>query len=248
MTIEERLVDALRQADQVQPSPDLFARLERSIEEDQSYRRRRLVVVLAVLAGAGAVAAWLYVGTDRASGGELAIASWRVVVAYLAVAGIILVSLAPHIRRFGRSYIDDVFHLAPETGGRFLLVLDIAYFTAFTGLTMVDADTWELGSNVSLLGSLEKFASDLGVLLVAMGVLHALNIAVLPILGLIYNSIVRVDLRRRAGDAAPPESARAKHVDRNARAFAIGLAVAAAGFALTFLIGPAFSQMLSGLG
>jgi hypothetical protein len=40
MNVEQRLVDALRTADQVEPSSDLWSRVVHSIEEDQAHRRR----------------------------------------------------------------------------------------------------------------------------------------------------------------------------------------------------------------
>jgi hypothetical protein len=240
MTIERRLIDALHQLDAFDPSPDLFARVERSLAEDRAFRRRRIFIALSVVAGVAGIVAWLTYSTKRGLAGNLFIEGWRLSLAYLALAGTTVITLAPHIRRFGRSFIDDVFHLSPETGGRFLTVLDIAYYTAFLGLILVDADAWGLGERLLLLPALEEFVFRYALALAVMGVLHAVNIAFLPVLGLIYNSIVRIDLRRRAGDQAPPESMRAQTADRNARSFAIAVAVLA--------LAVAFSLLLSGPG
>lgn len=244
MTIEQRLVDALDQLDTYQPSPDLFARVERSLAEDRAYRRRRIVIVLSILLGLAGVAAWVAVSAEQGQAGRLFIDGWRLALAFVAVAGAVVLSLAPHIRRFARSFVDDVFHLSPETGGKFLVVLDFAYYTAFMGLILVDADVWGLGERLLLYPALDDLASRLGSLLLAMGVLHAVNIAFLPVLGLIYNSIVRADARRRAGDQAPPESARARTVDRHARAFAVGLATLALALAASLLAGAPFGAIL----
>lgn len=220
MNLEQRLVDALHQADDFQPSPDLFARLGRSLEEDRASRRRRLTVVAGAVSLALAVGWWLAVSTDR-SGSDLTIDGWRLVAVYLVLATTAVVALGPHIRRFGSAFIADVFHLSPPTGVRFLAVLDIAYYLGFSGLILVDADVWVLDRPVTLLFGLEDVAFRLALLLGVMGTLHALNIAVLPALGIVFNSIVRLDRRRRLGALAPPESSRARRVDRWARTAAI---------------------------
>lgn len=236
MTVEQRLTDALREFESFDPSPDLFARVERSVAEDRAFRRRRLLAILSTVLGLAAVSAWVAASSTRGLAGNVFIDGWRLAVAFVALAGAIVVALAPHIRRFGRSFVDDVFHLSPETGGRFLAVLDIAYYALFSGLILVDADAWGLGERLLLYPALDDFAFRLGFLLLVMGVLHATNIAFLPVLGLVYNSIVRTDLRRRAGEGAPAESARARALDRNARGLAIGIAVAAVAIAFTIAV------------
>lgn len=190
-------------------------------------------MVLSAVLGLAVVSTWVAASVTRGLAGHLFIDGWRLALPFVALAGGLVFALAPHIRRFARSFVDDVFHLSPETGGYFLAVLDIAYYALFVGLIFVDADVWGLGERLLLYPALDDFAVRLGSLLLAMGVLHAVNIAFLPVLGLIYNSSVRSDLRRRAGDDAPPESARARVVDRNARAFAIGIAVTALAVAVT---------------
>ena len=40
MTFEQLVGDALRAADDFDPSPDLFAKVQRSIDEDAAHRRR----------------------------------------------------------------------------------------------------------------------------------------------------------------------------------------------------------------
>lgn len=223
MSLEQRLVEALHQADDYRPSPDLFARLARSLAEDRAFRRRRLTVFVGALVVAAALGWWLAVAAYPGPGGRWLIDGWRLVAAYLALAAILLVALGPHIRRFGRAFIEEIFYLSPATGERFLAVLDIAYYLAFSGLILVDADAWVLDRPVPLLGGLEGVAFRLGVLLAAMGILHAANIALLPGLAVVFNSIVRLDRRRRAGSLAPPESPSARRIDRWARTAAIAV-------------------------
>lgn len=236
MSIEQRLVEALHDADPVEPSPDLFARLERSIEEDRAFRRRRLTFAAILAVGAGAVTTWIAFNLETGLSSQLVIDSWKVVVAFLFVAGGVIVGLAPHIRRFARSYVDDVFHLSPDTGGHFLSILDIAYYLVFVGLVLVDADLWKLGDTLRLDAALEDFVGRLAFLLLAMGVLHALNIAFLPVIGVVYNSIVRRVLRVAAGESAPRETLRARTIDRHARSFAVAVAVLVAAIVFSLIL------------
>lgn len=239
MTLEQRLVDALHSADGFDPSLDLFTRVERSIDEDRQFRRRRLHATILVLLGMAIVGFSLGLSVRAGFGGRLMIDAANIAIVHLALSAGIIVALAPAIRRFGRAFLDDVFHLSPETGTRLTLMLDIAYYTAFTGLILIDADSWELGRVVPLAPALESLATRLGVLLLAMGVLHAVNIAFLPILGLVHNSIVRRHARGVAASHAPPETAAARVADRNARSIAIGiflLAVAVGGFIVVALV------------
>jgi hypothetical protein len=237
VSLEQRLVEALHHADDFRPSPDLFSRLSRSLEEDRAFRRRRLAVFAAALGLAAVVGTGVAVSAYPGPAGRSFIDGWKLVIAYLVLAAAVLVALGPHIRRFGRAFIDDVFHLSPATGDRFLAVLDVAYYLAFSGLILVDADVWVLDRPVPLLGGLEEMAGRLGMLLAAMGVLHAVNIALLPSLGVVFNSIVRLDRRRRAGPLAPPESPTARRIDRWARAAAIGVLLLLLVAVLDLLVG-----------
>lgn len=248
MTIEDRLTEALHQVDEYEPSVDLFARFERSLDEDRAFRRRRNAVLAGVLFGLAVVATWIGLSAGRGTAGVLFIDGWRMTVAHLAVAGAFIVALAPNIRRFARSFIDDVFHMSPEVGGRFITVLDIAYYTFFTGLLLIDADSWALAERIVLSSAIDDLAARVGFLLLAMGALHAINIAMLPILGLIHASTVRRDLRRRAGQNAPAESMAAKRADSAARGFAVALVTLAVAVAIGFLLGAPGRLLLESLG
>lgn len=238
MSIEDRLRDAFGPIDEFDPSPDLFKRLDRSLAEDRALRRRRMKIIVAILVEAAAVITWVTLSAEEGMGGNVFIDGWRLAVAFLVVAVSVIASLGPHIRRFGRGLVDEVFRLSPDTGARFLAVLDVAFYMTFGGLALADADMWGIGHRLLLSSALEDTVFRLGLLLLVMGSLHALNIALLPVLGVVFSSIVRLDQRRRAGSEAPPESLRARVVDRNARSIAIGLAVAAVALAVTFLGGP----------
>lgn len=244
MTIEERLTDALHEADRFEPSPDLFARVGRSITEDLAHRRRMVRNYLSILVGLLLITGYFALVVSSGTTGETTIAAWEIRLFQLAVLGVLVIVLGPNIRRFARSYVADIFHLSPETGDRFLAVLDVAYYLVFAGLILVDADFGPLETEVALGAALNESAVAFGFLLLVMGLLHAMNIMAMPFLGLVFNSMTRLALRREAGAAAPPETLRARSADRNARAFVIALVVAALALAVTFLMGPVLGGVL----
>jgi hypothetical protein len=242
VTIEDRLREALHQADRIVPHADLFERLTLSLEEERARRRRFLTTSGAILLGLLVLSgylAWVF------GSSEGAVAGWKVVLPQLVISLALIVTLGPNIRRFGVAYVDDVFHLTPETGRRFLAALDIAYYLTVVGWTLVDADVWQLGVEGPVGQVFEEAAGRVATLLLVMGVLHAFNIASLPVLGLVYNSVARAQLRS-SGDA-PPELLSARKVDRNARAFAIGIVVAVLALLASVLIGP-LAGWVGGLG
>jgi hypothetical protein len=235
MTVERRLRDALHEVDHFAPSVDLFARVKRSVAEDARFRRRRFTSVLMALGVAGIMTVFLATAVRRV-GGLLVVDTWRLVVADLALAGALVVTMAPNIRRFAGSYVDDVFHLSPVTGGRFLAVLDVAYYLFFAGMALVDLDQWDLDAATGLASGLEMLAERIAFLALAMGVLHALNIAALPVLGLIFNSTMRDVARSEAGPLAPPVSPRARQVAGNTRGIVVAIVVLAACLAFVIVI------------
>lgn len=237
MTTEERLVDALHAADSFEPSPDLFSRLQRSIEENRAHRRRVLLWSGGIVILLTMVVTWVAVAVEVNAQGRATIESWRLVVAYLAVAGGLVVGLGPHLRRFGSGFLEGVFFLDTATGRDFIRVLDVAYYAVFAGLILVDADHWNLGQTQMLQPTLETHARLLAVLLLVMGLLHVANLIVLPILGLVFNSTVRREERRSAGAAAPPESVRARIVDGHGQTIAIVVLVLALALMTSFVVG-----------
>ena len=221
MTTEERLVDALHQADSFQPSPDLYTRLERSIAEDRTHRRRILGWSLGALAGLAMIASWVIVSLQPGPGGSPTIEGWRLVIAYLALIGGVIAGLGPHLRRFGAGFLEGVFLLDEDTGRTFVRVLDVAYYAAFTGLVLVDADQWDLDETLVLWDGLKERLDNVAFVLLAMGLLHVMNLVVLPFIGPVFNSLVRREARRQAGARAPAESVRARRVDSNVHALVI---------------------------
>src|SRR4029077_2129316 len=98
-TLEDRLRDALQAgAEAVEPAPDLFARVQRSVAEDR--RRRRWRTRIALISGAVlAVLAALVLLTTEHRNGEAHMDWWIFEVLVTAVLIAIAVILGPFIKR-----------------------------------------------------------------------------------------------------------------------------------------------------
>jgi RNA polymerase sigma factor (sigma-70 family) len=213
---EDRLGDALHRIDAYDPSPDLFARVRRSIEEDAAHRSRLRWAIGALLVGSAALAAWFSLTSEVADGRVLA-PWWAVEAAESAVLVAIVVVLGPMIRRFGKTYAGEVFRANPPTGDRFLVLFDIAYYLIFSGYVLVTA-SFEPGGTRELAPLLEDAAVRVGGILLLMGVLHSVSLAALPVIGLLFSSTWRRAIRAQLGDRVPPPDPRAQTADRVAAA------------------------------
>lgn len=204
MTLEQRLTEALRSADQYEPSPDLFARVSRSVEEDKAHRKRLarnfILSVAGLLAVAYATGSTLHVSLT----GRLLIPAWVLESIATVVMILILVVLGPSIRRFGRNYVDDIFAITSETGERILRLLDIAYYLVFTGLILTSIELTNWNADIVFQSALEDSLVRIGRMMVIMGSLHAVTLIALPVVGFIYSSLVWTDYRQRLGRNPPP--------------------------------------------
>lgn len=195
MNVEERLVSALRAADQVEPSPDLWSRVVHSIEEDRAHRRR---VVTSCLAALAAVAGLLVVGalalTDGPFGRQVRLPAMELIET---VALVLLVAvLGPAIQRFGRGYAEDLWPASPATATALLRLLDVAYLLVFGGFILLTVELDFGPSGVLAAEQVQSAGERLGGLVLIMGLLHAATIIVLPVVALVSNST-------RAGRALP---------------------------------------------
>jgi hypothetical protein len=193
--LEERLRDALvGGAAQVQESPDLFARVVLSIEDDRTRRRQRWrgAAILGCLLGAlGAV---LFAVIDL-NEGELLMDWWILeLLTTLFLFGLAL-WLGPFIKRFGRSYAADVFRANPSTGKSFIVLTDVAYYLIFLSFILFTV-TFDLPSDwdgvvngVQLKHEVSRVA---GIVLI-MGLLHGFNILALPVVGRLFTLNRRLD-------------------------------------------------------
>jgi hypothetical protein len=202
--VEQRLRDALfDEADALDESEDLFARVALSIEDDRRLRRqrrRRLAVVACLV---GTVVALVFATTERTKG-ELVMDWWVLELLWFAGMVFLALWLGPFIRRFGKSYAADVFRANPRTGKSFIVLMDVAYYLIFFAFILFtvqfepDAD-WGQTVNAN---QLQACTVRLGGILLIVGVLHGLNVLMLPIIGRILT------LNRRLDEGTPPPEAR----------------------------------------
>jgi len=196
VTIEQRLHDAFRHVDRLEPSADLWNRVVHSIEEDRAHRRRVIVsigIFLAVLAGLVAVGALAL--RDGPAGADVS----RPVMEVLEIVGltVVVAVLGPAIRRFGRHYAEDLFVAERSLATILLRLLDVAYYLVFAAyILMTTQFEFELGvasmpAARDLPQQLQEAAIRFAGLLLLMGVLHALMLVALPVVALVHNSTRR---------------------------------------------------------
>jgi hypothetical protein len=214
----------LHQADGYQPSVDLFARLSRSIEEDQEHRRRIRRGTAAVVAGLAILATFLIALADHDPDGVLVLPKWSIQVVVFALLTSCLVVFGPAIRRLGQPYLADVFCMSPATGERFSRLLDIAYYLFFGGGILSSLDLTEAGALIPTEG-LRFGVEQVALFFTVLGLAHVGNLLLLPIVGLLFSSVTRRARRRAAGSEAPPMSERARKTDRLAMVIVLAAAL-----------------------
>jgi hypothetical protein len=186
--IERRLSEALTGgAMQVEPAPDLFARVRSSIDDDRRRRRRLLrrgpvgVIVL--------VAVVSLVIPGLGSRGGLGMDWWVLeLLTTLLLIGLAL-WLGPFIKRFGRAYAADVFHDNPLTGKSYIILTDIVYYLIFTARILFTVhfertSGWPIEAGAA---QLQYEAARVGGILLIIGVLHGFNILIMPVLGRLFS-------------------------------------------------------------
>lgn len=203
MKLEERLHAALTATtEQVHESPDLFARVVSSIEEDEHRRRwrwrwgRRLGAGVVAL-GAAATAASYRQGRFEMDWWILEIVTTIVLVA-------LVLLLGPFIKRFGRGYAADVFRSNPGTGKSFIVLTDFAYYLVFTAYVLFTVQVSRPRTWSATVGA-QQIRDELvkvGGMLLLMGLLHGVNLLILPVIGRLLTLNKRLDQQMRDLEAA----------------------------------------------
>jgi hypothetical protein len=187
VNVEQRLVNALRAGDRVEPSPDLWSRVVHSIEEDQAHRRRVITsfaVTIAVVAGL--VVVGLLNVIDTPSGRQVRIPAMELIETIALIA--LVAVLGPAIRRFGRGYAHDLWRTTPDMPTALLRLLDVAYLLVFGGYILLTT-YFDFGRSTTAVGEqVEDLFRRVGGLVLTMGLLHAATIMTLPLIALVSNS------------------------------------------------------------
>jgi len=198
--VENRVRDALLAGvSAAEESPDLFARIQLSIEDDRRRRRQRRRAAGIAACLLGAIAAVVFATTERRQG-ELLMDWW--VLEILTDAALIGLALwmGLLIKRFGKSYAADVFRANPRTGKSFIVLTDIAYYLIFAAYILftiryAPADNWSRTVDAE---QLQHETARIGGILLIIGVLHGVNLLALPVMGRLLT------LNRQLDESAPP--------------------------------------------
>ena len=205
--LEDRLREALvGSADRVQESPDLFARIVLSIEDDRRRRRQRRSALGIAGALVGAMGSVLLAVIDVREG-DMLMDWWILELLTTAFLVGLALWLGPFIKRFGRSYAADVFRANPGTGKSFIVLTDFAYYLIFLSFILFTT-TFELPSNWDTVVNGAQIKSEVsrvaGIVLV-IGLLHGFNLIVLPVIGRLLTLNRHLD--EQMGHVAPTPNA-----------------------------------------
>ena len=201
--VENRVRDALLAGvSAAEESPDLFARIQLSIDDDRRRRqqRRRAAGIAACVLGVIAAVAF---ATTELRQGELLMDWWVLELLTDAILVGLALWMGPLIKRFGKSYAADVFRANPRTGKSFIVLTDIAYYLIFAAYIMftiryAPAKNW--GRTVDA-NQLQHETARIGGILLIIGVLHGVNLLALPVMGRLLT------LNRQLDDGTPPARA-----------------------------------------
>jgi hypothetical protein len=201
--LEDRISRALTSSRST-PSPDLFERVLDSIDSDRRRRRTTLVVAASVVAVLAAATVVVLTMTPRSPNGVPEMPWWILEVGTTLVLVAIAVWLGPFIKRFGRAYAADVFHDNPLTGKSYLVLTDIVYyliFAAFILMTANFAPVW--GNQFTGLVTAEQVQQSvlrIGAILLIIGLLHGVNIVLMPVLGRLFSLNRKLSAEQRDPD------------------------------------------------
>jgi hypothetical protein len=191
--IEHLIEDALRPrgASPPPPSRDLFERVLGSVADDRRRRRKLRRAVIAWVAGIAALTTLVLTLTPRHDG-VMQMPWWILEVATTLVLVAIALWLGPFIKRFGRAYAADVFHDNPQTGKSYIVLTDIVYYLIFSAYILFTVRLAPYGNYTGMDASVtvEQMTSAftrIGGILLIIGVLHGLNIVLMPVLGRLFS-------------------------------------------------------------
>lgn len=188
MNVEQRLTDALRSVDRIEPSPDLFSRVVHSIEEDRRHRRRVARTLVSLVLSALGVSMVMRLAMVDGLGGRQV--RWQVMeVVETALLVVIVIVLGPAIRRFGRNYIGDLWPADRTTPEALARLLDLAYALVFSGYILVTAQLSRPGFSLNpLADQVADMSTRVAGLVLTIGILHAVTVTALPLVALVSNS------------------------------------------------------------
>jgi hypothetical protein len=201
--LEDRISHALASSPTT-PSPDLFERVLDSIDADRRRRRTGLLVGATATALVALTIVAVLTLTPRSPNGDLAMPWWILELATTLVLVAIAVWLGPFIKRFGRAYAADVFHDNPLTGKSYIVLTDIVYYLIFAAFILMTANFAPIWDNeISGLVTAEQVQASvlrIGAILLVIGLLHGVNIVLMPVLGRLFSLNRKLSAEQRDPD------------------------------------------------
>jgi hypothetical protein len=131
---------------------------------------------------------------------------WRILeLITTAILVTIVIVLGPFIKRFGKSYAAEVFRANPGTGKGFIVLMDFAYYLVFGAyvlftLVLNRPDAWGDAANAA---QLKVETTKVAGILLLMGVLHGVNLLLLPIIGRLLMLNKQLDQEMRDRERGP---------------------------------------------
>ena len=192
--IEEMLSAAFADARQtVEPSPDLFWRMQQSFTEAAERRRFRWRVAGGFATAIAAIAIVVALTIEKENG-RYVMDWWIIELITTLILIALAVFLGPFIKRFGRAYAADVFRANPRTGKSYLVLTDVAYYLIFSSYIMFTTTfeepyEWKL----STADQIQNEVARIGGILLLMGILHSLNVLALPVVGRLLSLNKKLD-------------------------------------------------------
>jgi hypothetical protein len=189
--------------------PDLFDRVERTIEEHRARRRFRLRLGAGIAVFVIAVTGMAIALSDF-DNGRIVMPWWVIELVTNIVLVAIAIALGPFIKRFGRAYAADVFRASPGTGKSYLVLTDVAYYLIFTAFILFTVRFEEAVEWQESRGELYQHElARVGGILLIMGILHTANVLALPVIGNLLQGVRKPGERPVLGDtrssvSAPP--------------------------------------------
>jgi hypothetical protein len=226
--------------DPVEPSPDLFERLEGAVADARSRHRFRLRIATGVAVAVLVVIAVVMLTMHREEG-RVVMDWWVLELMTDGALVAIALLLGPFIKRFGKTYAADVFRANPGTGKSFIVLTDFAYyliFAAYVLFTVSFEHTGDWAATVNAAQLKDEVARVGGIVLI-IGVLHGVNLLALPVMGRLLT------LNRRLDEDTGPNAGGPLHRRRGAtgRAAAESVTPAAGGGTWVLRIEPADAGM-----
>jgi hypothetical protein len=184
--MEHRLRDAFAGFDGVTETPDLLDRIEAAVEADERRRirlRRLMAGISAGVVGVIALVTWMLQG-------GIDMEWWILEVITTGVLFALAFVLGPFIRKYGKGYVADVFAASPRTGKSFVVLTDVAYYLIFSAYILLtvsfqQSTAWGVFGDVTA-RQVKHEVMRIGGILGIIGVLHAINLIVLPLVGRLF--------------------------------------------------------------